>query len=130
MGDTIGGNFKKEINTLNIKENKKDSWCWKSNGQGLFNGLRKLAAPSNIATFGWKLILNRIQTRSNLKKRNVVLPGDQYLCPLCSLEEETVQHLFFECNFARAIWAKCYKWEGVVMVQPQHSGATTTFFVT
>jgi len=36
MGDTIGGNFKKEINTLNIKENEKDSWCWKSNGQGQY----------------------------------------------------------------------------------------------
>jgi hypothetical protein len=66
-------------------------WIWKSSCQ-----------PKHKVFF-WLLIQDRLSTRNILKRRKMFLPS--YDCVLCSSSvEETVDHLFLECDFAGACW--------------------------
>ncbi|KAL7588571.1 hypothetical protein Lser_V15G38261 [Lactuca serriola] len=61
-----------------------DSWVWKGNETGGFivQNLRNLMATAEEDPI-----------------RGVTLPS--CLCPLCGIEQEDVEHLFFKCSFAK-----------------------------
>ena len=70
------------------------SWLWKSK------------TTMKIKVFGWLLLSDRLNTRNVLKQRhfNIGNTFDCMLCPTCN--DETVEHLFFECPFSLHCWAK------------------------
>lgn len=49
----------------------------------------------------WLIMWNRIQTKNRLKRFGVVQDD---LCYLCECNSETIDHLFFECGYARMCW--------------------------
>jgi hypothetical protein len=52
--------------------------------------------------FYWLLLQNRLNTRSMLRKRHMVL--DSYACELCLRQvEELNMHLFLRCSFAKKL---------------------------
>ncbi|KAD6795795.1 hypothetical protein E3N88_06691 [Mikania micrantha] len=55
--------------------------------------------PAKVNCFVWCVSLNRVLVKVNLLARGVVisLPG----CPLCSIDDEDVGHLFFKCRVAQ-----------------------------
>ena len=53
------------------------------------------------AVIAWMAILNRLPTKDRLRTWGFDIAGD---CPLCKQEQETRNHLFFECSFSKAIW--------------------------
>nr|GEW06899.1 hypothetical protein [Tanacetum cinerariifolium] len=57
--------------------------------------------PIKINIFAWKLCLDRLPTRVNLAKRNVVVAS--LLCPLCDSGMEDAAHLFFRCDMAKNV---------------------------
>ena len=61
----------------------------------------KIKVPPRIHIFLWLLANNRILTRDNLAKRREV---QDKMCLFCS-ENESVNHLFFDCCVARQCWA-------------------------
>ena len=69
----------------------------------------KLKAPLKIKIFLWYLRRGVILTKDNLAKRN--WQGNQQCC-FCH-ENETIQHLFFDCRFARMVWASVYAAWGI-----------------
>jgi hypothetical protein len=62
--------------------------------------LRKLRVPLKIKIFLWYLIKGVTLTKDNLAKRNWQA---DIKCFFCSAVE-TIQHLFFDCYFARFVW--------------------------
>jgi hypothetical protein len=53
--------------------------------------------------FFWLLLKDRLSTRKILKRKNMFLQS--YSCVLCaSNTEETVHHLFLQCEFAKQCW--------------------------
>ncbi|GKV49682.1 hypothetical protein SLEP1_g56420 [Rubroshorea leprosula] len=74
--------------------------------------------PSKVGFFGWRLYLDRLPTRWNLRKRGVVLQGDGMVCGLCKEGVEDVNHLFCTCKVAWLGWVKVFKWWGVEVVMP------------
>jgi hypothetical protein len=67
-------------------------WLWKSSVQ------------KKHKVFFWLMLKDRLSTRNILRRRNQVIPS--YECVLCNLNaEETLEHLFLNCNFARSCWA-------------------------
>lgn len=66
----------------------------------------KSKVTARIKFFAWLILLDRLNTRSMLVRRHFnVQPNSN--CVLCtSGEEETFDHLFFGCCFARSCWDK------------------------
>ncbi|GKU92853.1 hypothetical protein SLEP1_g6524 [Rubroshorea leprosula] len=67
--------------------------------------------PSKVGVFGWRLCLDRLPTRWNLRKRGVVLQEDGMVCGLCKEGVEDVNHLFCTCKeaCALAVWTPTRK---------------------
>ena len=70
------------------------SWLWKSK------------VTPKIKFFCWLLLSDRLNTRNMLRRRHYNV-GTTFNCTMCSLGvEETVEHLFFRCDFSKSCWAK------------------------
>ena len=56
-------------------------------------------------TFSWLLLMDRLNTRNLLRRRNFHIEGNNYTCVLCNGNaEETAFHLFFSCSFSKSCW--------------------------
>eukprot|EP00253_Pinus_taeda_P013124 PITA_13124 len=62
----------------------------------------KSEAIPKIKFFTWLLLKGKVLTSENLRKRGIIGPSR---CPNCCLAEETIQHLFLDCPFAKKCWA-------------------------
>ncbi|CAK8570156.1 unnamed protein product [Lathyrus sativus] len=67
--------------------------------------------PSSINFSGWRAVLDRLPTRYQLWKRDMV-NSTGLLCPLCREEEETVCHLFILCRISVHVWSLVFAWLG------------------
>jgi hypothetical protein len=69
----------------------------------LFKWIWKSSILPKHKFFFWLLLQERQNTRNLLIRKNMFL--DSYCCPVCiENEEETLQHLFFDCSFSQACW--------------------------
>jgi zinc-binding in reverse transcriptase len=62
-----------------------------------------LRAPPRVLTFTWLMLQNAILTVDNLQKRGWQLAN---VCHMCYNAEETIPHLFIECQYIKEI--RCY----------------------
>ncbi|XP_042481160.1 uncharacterized protein LOC122061743 [Macadamia integrifolia] len=53
------------------------------------------------AVFAWRLVQNRLPTDENVSHRGVQMASR---CSLCGKDEESMSHLFYNCEFARSLW--------------------------
>lgn len=51
----------------------------------------------------WSAFLGRLLTRDRLISWGLTAPSG---CVLCSVADESISHLFFECSFAAATWTR------------------------
>lgn len=61
-----------------------------------------ITVPSRVHIFLWLMSHNKLMTKDNLLKRNIVKPLDCAFCP----ENESINHLFFDCIVAKCLWAE------------------------
>ncbi|MCI20800.1 hypothetical protein A2U01_0041963, partial [Trifolium medium] len=93
-----------------------DVWCWKPESEGnfsvrstygllvkvqygevvitpsessVFRNMWRSATPSKVRAFVWKVLLNRIPTRTSLVHRGVSVAGGVVDCPMCYDKEES-----------------------------------------
>jgi hypothetical protein len=100
--------------------NEKDDhpkWCWEKSGVSTVKSAYKQLCcnesgasckmiwraklPLKIKIWMWVIEQNAMLTKDNLTKRNWT--GD-FTCAFCG-ENETISHLFFECNIAKYVWS-------------------------
>ncbi|KAL0910776.1 hypothetical protein M5K25_018861 [Dendrobium thyrsiflorum] len=67
------------------------------------------------SVFAWLCIAGGLKTAAALSLRNVYISP---LCPLCHLDIESVNHLFFECNFSYAVLTKLIPKASVLLLRP------------
>lgn len=132
------------IRSFSPKMDFRDSWAWLRDGSGsysvksayvllqgdvqeddgwVFRKLWKSKAPSGSKALVWRVLLGKVQTRTELAKRNALPPNSATTCGLCQLEEETVAHLFCSCGVAWKVWVRICKWLGVCSVLQQDTKA-------
>jgi hypothetical protein len=89
-----------------MKSDDNEVWkvCWNSN------------VPPAVKTFIWRACHNLLPTRVNLRRRGVC---EEASCPICLHEEETIEHVIWECASASDVWSgssikmqKCRRSEG------------------
>lgn len=61
-------------------------------------------APSKVIFFAWLLSRARIQSRSELLKKKILIE-EEVVCPICCSPCETANHVIFGCSFAQSFWA-------------------------
>lgn len=72
-------------------------------------------APPKCKFFVWLMLQNRIWTAARLQIRG--WPND-YFCPFCVRNLETVLHLFQECFFSKIIWDLVGRWISAESLMP------------
>ncbi|GJT45265.1 RNA-directed DNA polymerase, eukaryota [Tanacetum coccineum] len=102
-------------------------WVWDLNGDGVFRvkDVRNLldetflpkadtptrwikCIPIKVNVFVWKALQDRLPTRLNLVRRNILI--DSLSCPICDGEPEDSSHLFFHCCLARDVTRLVCRW--------------------
>lgn len=125
------------ISSYSLVSGSRDKWVWTKDGSGsysvssayetifqfeiaesgpVFQWLWKVWAPSNARALGWRVLLDRVQTRVNLVRRNIPIQNSS--CPWCEAADEATIHLFFHCNFAWQVWSLILNWLGILFVVP------------
>ncbi|XP_071728929.1 uncharacterized protein [Rutidosis leptorrhynchoides] len=49
----------------------------------------------------WLAILNRLSTQDRMQ---IWMPGSVFKCSLCDKVNDSIRHLFFECEYSKSIW--------------------------
>ncbi|GKD36618.1 RNA-directed DNA polymerase, eukaryota [Tanacetum coccineum] len=113
-----------------VLSNKPDSWIWSLEVSGLFSvaSARRYiddilcawessptrwikSVPIKVNILAWRLSLNKLPTRHNISLRGMDIPS--ICCPICEVNVEHANHLFFSCMFARGIYDRIFKWCGL-----------------
>lgn len=67
-----------------------------------------LNIPPTLGFLIWKVLHRFIAVKEVLSRRNLEV---NMMCPICGLEQETIEHLFFLCDSARRVWrASTWGW--------------------
>ena len=127
-GSSTGGGLfltmKGMISQQQIHPQRDDNWIWKPDSSGHYSSksgydlirgaevgavqnsdiveLWKLKIPAKSAVFAWRLIRDRLPTKTNLRRRQVMLTDS--LCPFCRNKEEEATHLFFNYSNILPLW--------------------------
>ena len=131
--------FLQHIESKPIQIHRRDEWVWTADSSGqymaksaykmmrggdidgtqdrAFEELWKLKVPIRYAVFAWRLLRDRLPTKSNLLRRQVEIVNRT--CPFCRSAEEEARHLFFHCSKIIPIWWESLSWVNNVGVFPQ-----------
>ncbi|KAK2449803.1 hypothetical protein QL285_008959 [Trifolium repens] len=93
-----------------------------------FKFIWKSGVPSKVSALSWQLLLNKIPTRENLRRRNV-LTSDESKCVFCDLYVESANHLFLHCGYSAEVWYALTRWLGVVLALPPSLSSSYALFV-
>ena len=67
--------------------------------KGLWKGL----VPHRIEVFVWIALMGKINTRSKLATLGIT-PMENNICPLCSTDPESSEHLLLHCSLSQQLW--------------------------
>lgn len=84
----------------------------------VFRQIWKSRAPSKVVDFSWKLLLDRIPTRINLHKINLLPMESAITCVWCVTEIESSHHHCLHCSLARNIWLELMWWLDFNFITP------------
>jgi hypothetical protein len=71
--------------------------------------------PSKVSLFVWRLLRDRLPTKDNLARRQVIQATDT-TCPADCGYLKTARHLFLGCNILSSIWPLVLHWLGISAV--------------
>ncbi|GKF28935.1 RNA-directed DNA polymerase, eukaryota [Tanacetum coccineum] len=64
--------------------------------------------PRKVNIFMWRFMLDRLSHHLNLSLRGIDIPSIG--CPLCNANVESSNHVFFDCDNAKAVWSSVRNW--------------------
>ncbi|XP_028223300.1 uncharacterized protein LOC114404613, partial [Glycine soja] len=122
--------FIDQISAIKLNINLQDTWTWRVEpngnlstkiayqvikseqfyeGQHLgFQQLWEIKIPPKALTFAWRLLWDRLPTKDNLIKRQILI--DNGLCPFWHSQPESASHLFFSCAKVLPLWWDFFSW--------------------
>ncbi|KAL8552119.1 hypothetical protein ACS0TY_000978 [Phlomoides rotata] len=66
--------------------------------------------PIEAIAYAWRVLWDRLPTKVNLQRRNVISSNDNLKCVFCGDKDESGNHIFFECQFSYKVWMSCFNW--------------------
>ncbi|XP_024640559.1 uncharacterized protein [Medicago truncatula] len=138
----LGGRFSRECYGLfanvTLQASQSDEWRWRLDNSGKYyvcsvydmlttggnstvdeasNLVWHKHVPLKVSILAWRLLRNRLPTKTNLAVRGILVQ-DAHLCVSGCGEVETVQHSFVSCHIFRDLWQYVRAWIGVTGVDP------------
>ena len=132
-------NFLQHVESKVIQIQRRDDWVWTLDPSGQytaksayrmmmggatdgtqdrdFEELWKMKVPTKFAVFAWRLLRDRLPSKTNLQGRQVEI--DDRTCPFCKSAEKEAGHLFFHCTKIIPMWWEFLSWVNNVGVFPQ-----------
>lgn len=77
----------------------------------------KSFAPFKAKIAAWRLVKDRLPTKTNLLKRNLISHYETECC-CCKSDSESASHLFLDCPGTRSLWCKLVDWIGTQWAAP------------
>lgn len=71
---------------------------------GVFKNFGQSIVPPQVLVFSWRLLLDRLPTCVQLRRRGVLVDKNHQLCVFCNAKVEDLQHLFLRCAAVSRIW--------------------------
>lgn len=68
----------------------------------LYQAIWQVQTIPKIQNFLWRALSNCLAVGSNMSRKRLTRFPE---CPRCGFREETVNHVLFQCPFARLVWA-------------------------
>lgn len=88
-----------------LKQNVQESVLYPSTSRSASENTWKIVwgskVPQKIKMFMWRVCLNILPVRENLRKKKVV---PNAICPICQKEQETIEHALLLCSWTRPVW--------------------------
>jgi hypothetical protein len=66
--------------------------------------------------FSWKVLQDRIPTKINLARRNVLQPGANLNRALCNDGEDSSSHIFLHCDVVFKVWDMFVRWLNIYFI--------------
>lgn len=102
---TSNGDFSVKSAYHAIRNEARNQHACPSSSMGIPKELWKLVwnakVPQKIKLFLWKAIHNILPVQENIYRKRISRTKE---CPLCMKEPETVEHVFFRCDWTRPVW--------------------------
>jgi len=73
--------------------------------------------PSKVSVFVWQLLRDRLPTKDNLVRRQIV-PTTDTVCTTGCGGLETLAHLFLHCDIFSSLWHYVWRWLHITWVSP------------
>jgi hypothetical protein len=93
-----------------------------------FKAIWKCSAPSKVQGFSWLLLHDRIPSKVNLFRRNIIQQVEDRICVLCGNHEESSTHMFLYCEFAIRVWERITSWLRLVFSLPHSCVSFVNYF--
>ncbi|CAI8603341.1 unnamed protein product [Vicia faba] len=74
------------------------------------NRIWRTDIPSKLKVFGWRVIFNRLPTKDQLVKRDIIHSDIDKLCALYLNVDKYLDHLLFNCIVSKKVWCKIFVW--------------------
>ncbi|XP_058733314.1 uncharacterized protein LOC131604915 [Vicia villosa] len=82
--------------------------------------------PSKVNIFAWRLLQDRLPTRTQLLKREIIADNEDCLCVYGYPIKEDINHLFMYCVKLKEVWESIHVWLGLPLV---HEADCASFFL-
>jgi hypothetical protein len=126
------------LNNIVLQADVSDRWQWNPDIQGGYTvsgvyhilttptkpidvGLLDLVwhkqVPLKVSIFAWRLMRDKLPTKTNLVRRGMI-PAEDARCVAGCSQDESVSHLFLHCDDYRELWRLIRSWIGVSGVEP------------
>lgn len=84
--------------------------------------------PSKVQLHVWRVLLERLPTCTKLQRRNILSTNANVECIFCKKEDESVRHVFFECEYSYKLWMDCLKCLGIQTTLPSNPSMNLLLF--
>jgi hypothetical protein len=126
------------LQNVSLQVHLEDKWKWKDDSSSVYTvrsaynsiiaqdsvdyaeAIRSIwhkDVPLKVLLFVWRLFRDRLPTKNNLHRRQVLDIEEQYCAGGCGLIESST-HLFFQCFHFGSVWNHILRWIGVVSAMP------------
>ena len=128
------------LSTIVLQPNVPDKWQWLPDIEGGYSvrtGYQLLSSqdviqadtpddliwhtqvPLKVTILAWRLLRDRLPTKSNLVNRGIITPKAS-LCTTACGQTETTSHMFLHCATFGSLWQIVRSWLGVTGVDPHN----------